>query len=121
MIVTKVGARRPADGSWVPAMSGQELTEAVHDDLRNLGLDTLDVVNLRVMGEGHGPSEDSLAEPLTTLAELKDQGLIRHFGLSNVTPTQLVEAQRIRDIVCVQNLYNLAHREDDAFIDDLAG
>ncbi|WP_392530047.1 aldo/keto reductase family oxidoreductase [Nostoc sp. C117] len=120
VIVTKVGARRPEDGSWVPAMSRQDLTEAIHDNLRNLGLDTIDVVNLRLMGDGHGPSEGSLAEPLTTLAELKEQGLIRHLGLSNVTPTQLTEAQTIAEIVCVQNQYNVAHREDDAFIDDLA-
>lgn len=120
VIVTKVGARRPEDGSWVPAMSRQDLTEAIHDNLRNLGLDTIDVVNLRLMGDGHGPSEGSLVEPLTTLAELKKQGLIRHLGLSNVTPTQLTEAQTITEIVCVQNQYNVAHREDDAFIDDLA-
>ena len=120
VIVTKVGARRPEDGSWVPAMSRQDLTEAIHDNLRNLGLDAIDVVNLRFMGDGHGPSKSSLAEPLTTLAELKQQGLIRHLGLSNVTPTQLAEAQTITEIVCVQNQYNVAHREDDAFIDDLA-
>ncbi|MBN3877771.1 MULTISPECIES: aldo/keto reductase family oxidoreductase [unclassified Nostoc] len=120
VIVTKVGARRPEDGSWVLAMSRQDLTEAIHDNLRNLGLDTIDVVNLRLMGDGHGPSEGSLVEPLTTLAELKKQGLIRHLGLSNVTPTQLAEAQTITQIVCVQNQYNVAHQEDDAFIDDLA-
>ncbi|MEH2085266.1 aldo/keto reductase family oxidoreductase [Nostoc sp.] len=120
VIVTKVGARRPEVGSWVPAMSRQDLTEAIHDNLRNLGLDTIDVVNLRLMGDGHGLSEGSLVEPLTTLAELKQQGLIRHLGLSNVTPTQLIEAQTITEIVCVQNQYNVAHREDDAFIDDLA-
>lgn len=120
VIVTKVGARRPEDGSWVPAMSRQDLTEAIHDNLRNLGLDTIDVVNLRLMGDGHGPSEGSLVEPLTTLAELKKQGLIRHLGLRNVTPIQLTEAQTITEIVCVQNQYNVAHREDDAFIDDLA-
>ena len=122
VIVTKVGARRPEDGSWVSAMSRQELTDAVHDNLRNLGLDTLDVVNLRLMGggRGHGPGEESLAEPLAVLAELKEQGLIRHLGLSNATPAQLAEAQRITEIVCVQNMYNLAHRDDDAFIDDLA-
>jgi pyridoxine 4-dehydrogenase len=117
-IVTKVGARRPEDGSWVPAMSRQELTEAVHDNLRNLGLDAIDVVNLRIMGDK--PSAGSLAEPLTVLAELKEQGLIRHLGLSNVTPKQLAEAQTITEIVCVQNEYNLAHRNDDAFIDQLA-
>ncbi len=122
VLVTKVGARRPEDGSWVPAMSPQELTAAVHDNLRNLGVDALEVVNLRMMGggAGHGPVEGSLAEPLTVLAELKAQGLIRHLGLSNVTSAQLAEAQTISEIVCVQNLYNLAHREDDALIDDLA-
>ena len=122
VLVTKVGARRPEDGSWVPAMSPQELTAAVHGNLRNLGVDALEVVNLRMMGggAGHGPVEGSLAEPLTALAELKAQGLIRHLGLSNVTPAQLAEAQTISEIVCVQNLYNLAHREDDALIDDLA-
>ena len=119
VIVTKVGARRPEDGSWVPAMSRQELTEAVHNNLRNLGIDAIDVVNLRMMGDIHRPSEDSLAEPLTVLAELKEQGLIRHLGLSNVTPKQLAEAQTITEIVCVQNEYNLAHRNDDAWIDQL--
>jgi pyridoxine 4-dehydrogenase len=118
VIVTKVGTRRPEDGSWVPAMSRQELTEAVHDNLRNLGVAAIDVVNLRMMSEK--PSEDSLAEPLTVLAELKEQGLIRHLGLSNVTPKQLAEAQTITEIVCVENEYNLAHRHDDAFIDQLA-
>jgi pyridoxine 4-dehydrogenase len=117
-IVTKVGARRPEDGSWVSAMSQQELTEAVHDNLRNLGVEAIDVVNLRLMSDK--PSAGSLAEPLATLAELKKQGLIRHLGLSNVTPTQLAEAQTITEIVCVQNEYNLAHRTDDAFIDRLA-
>ncbi|WGV28151.1 aldo/keto reductase family oxidoreductase [Halotia branconii] len=120
VIVTKVGARRPEDGSWIPAMSRQDLTEAIHDNLRNLGLDTIDVVNLRLMGDTQGVSEGSLVEPLTTLAELKKQGLIRHLGLSNVTPIQLAEAQKIAEIVCVQNQYNVAHRKDDAFIDDLA-
>ncbi len=120
VIVTKVGARRPDDGSWVPAMSRPELEGAVHDNLRNLGLDVLDVVNLRMMGESHGPSDVSLAEPLTVLAELQAQGLIRHLGLSNVTPAQLTEAQTITEIVCVQNMYNVAQREDDAFIGDLA-
>lgn len=119
VIVTKVGARRPEDGSWVPAMSRQDLTEAVHNNLRNLGIDAIDVVNLRMMGDIHRPSEDSLAEPLTVLAELKEQGLIRHLGLSNVTPKQLAEAQTITEIVCVQNEYNLAHRNDDAWIDQL--
>ena len=120
VIVTKVGARRPDDGSWIPAMSRAELEGAVHDNLRNLGLDALDVVNLRMMGESHGPSERSLAEPLTVLAELQAQGLIRHLGLSNVTQAQLKEAQGIAEIVCVQNMYNLAQREDDAFIAELA-
>jgi pyridoxine 4-dehydrogenase len=117
-IVTKVGARRPEDGSWVPAMSRQELTEAVHDNLRNLGVAAIDVVNLRMMSDK--PSEGSLAEPLTVLTELKEQGLIRHLGLSNVTPKQLAEAQTITEIVCVQNEYNLVRRDDDAFIDRLA-
>jgi pyridoxine 4-dehydrogenase len=119
VIVTKVGARRGEDKSWIHALSQQELTDAVHDNLRNLGLDALDVVNLRV-GEVMGPSEGSIEEPLTVLAELKRQGLIRHLGLSNVSPEQLAEAQTITEIVCVQNLYNLAHRNDDGFINDLA-
>jgi pyridoxine 4-dehydrogenase len=119
VIVTKVGARRPPDKSWVHALSRQELIDAVHDNLRNLGLDTLDVVNLRVGGV-MAPSEGSIAEPLTVLAELKRQGLIRHLGLSNVSPNQLAEAEAITEIVCVQNLYNLAHRHDDGFIADLA-
>lgn len=119
VIVTKVGARRPEDKSWVHALSRQELIDAVHDNLRNLGLDTLDVVNLRVGGI-MGPSEGSIEEPLTVLAELKQQGLIRHLGLSNVSPHQLAEAEAITEIVCVQNLYNVAHRHDDGFIDDLA-
>lgn len=121
VIVTKVGARRPEDGSWVPAMGRQELIDAVHDNLRNLGLEAMDVVNLRMMGSVHGPTEGSLAEPLAVLVELKEQGLIRHLGLSNVTPVQLAEAQTMTDIVGVQNMFNLAHREDDAFLDDLAG
>jgi pyridoxine 4-dehydrogenase len=119
VIVTKVGARRGEDKSWIHALSRQELIDGVHDNLRNLGLDTLDVVNLRVGGIT-GPTDGSIAAPLTVLAELKQQGLIRHLGLSNVNPAQLVEAQSISDIVCVQNLYNVAHRTDDAFIDDLA-
>jgi len=118
-IVTKVGARRLEDKSWVPALSRQDLIDGVHDNLRNLGLDTLDVVNLRVGGV-MGPSEGSIAEPLTVLAELKRQGLIRHLGLSNVSPAQLAEGQAITEIVCVQNLYNVTHRPDDGFIDDLA-
>jgi pyridoxine 4-dehydrogenase len=119
VIVTKVGARRPEDKSWVHALSRQELIDAVHENLRNLGLDTLDVVNLRVGGV-MGPSEGSIEEPLTVLAELKRQGLVRHLGLSNVSAGQLAEAQAITEIVCVQNLYNVAHRHDDGFIDDLA-
>jgi pyridoxine 4-dehydrogenase len=119
VMVTKVGARRPEDKSWVHALSRQELIDAVHDNLRNLGLDALDVVNLRVGGI-MGPSEGSIEEPLTALAELKRQGLIRHLGLSNVSPDQLAQGQAITDIVCVQNFYNVAHRQDDGFIDDLA-
>jgi pyridoxine 4-dehydrogenase len=118
VIVTKVGARRPEDKSWVHALSRQEPIDAVHDNLRNLGLDTLDVVNLRV-GAVMGPSEDSIEEPLTVLAELKHQGLIRHLGLSNVSPKQLAEAEAITEIVCVQNLYNIANGQDDGFVDDL--
>jgi pyridoxine 4-dehydrogenase len=119
VIVTKLGARRGADKSWIPALSRQELIDGVHDNLRNLSLNTLDVVNLRVGGMME-PSEGSIEEPLTVLAELKCEGLIRHIGLSNVTPEQLAEAQTITAIVCVQNFYNVAHRKDDAFIDDLA-
>ncbi len=119
VIVTKVGARRGADKSWIHALSRQELIDAVHDNLRNLGLEALDVVNLRVGGIA-APVEGSIAAPLSVLAELKQQGLIRHLGLSNVSPKQLAEAQTITDIVCIQNFYNVAHREDDAFIDDLA-
>jgi len=118
-IVTKVGARRGEDKSWLHALSRQGLIDAVHDNLRNLWLDKLDVVNLRVGGSME-PSEGSIEEPLTVLAELKGQGLIRHLGLSNVSPQQLAEAQRITQIVCVQNFYNVAHRTDDGFIDDLA-
>jgi pyridoxine 4-dehydrogenase len=118
VIVTKVGARRGKDKSWIHALARQELIDAVHDNLRNLGLETLDVVNLRVGGISE-PSHGSIAEPLTVLAELKTQGLIRHLGLSNVSPQQLAEAQKITEIVCVQNFYNLAHRNDDAFVDDL--
>jgi aryl-alcohol dehydrogenase-like predicted oxidoreductase len=120
VIVTKVGARRGEDKSWPHALSRQELVEAIHDNLRNLGLDKLDIVNLRVGGV-MGPSERSIEEPLTVLAELKSQGQIRHLGLSNVSPEQLAEGQRITEIVCVQNLYNVAHRDDDRFINDLAG
>src|SRR5229473_3730735 len=119
VIVTKVGARRGPDKSWLHALSRQELVDAVHDNLRNLGLDRLDVVNLRVGGMME-PSEGSIEEPLTALAELKRQGLIRHIGLSNVTPRQLQEAQKITEIVCIQNFYNVARRGDDVFIDVLA-
>ena len=119
VIVTKVGARRGEDKSWLHALSRQELIDAVHDNLRNLGLDKLDVVNLRVGGV-MAPSEGSIEEPLTVLAELKRQGLIRHVGLSNVSPEQLAEAQRVTEIVCVQNMYNVAHRNDGGFINDLA-
>jgi aryl-alcohol dehydrogenase-like predicted oxidoreductase len=119
VIVTKVGARRGADASWLPAISSQELTQAVHDNLRNLGLDVLEVVNYRNMGRVHGPAEGSIEAPLSALAELRQQGLVRHIGLSNVTPTQIAEGRRICEIVCVQNHYNLAHRADDALIDDL--
>jgi pyridoxine 4-dehydrogenase len=119
VIVTKVGARRGEDKSWIPDISRQGLIDSVHDNLRNLGLDRLNVVNLRVEGLA-APTEGSIAEPLTVLAELKKQGLIQHLGLSNVSPAQLAEAQQITDIVCVQNAYNVAHRNDDGFIDDLA-
>jgi pyridoxine 4-dehydrogenase len=119
VIVTKVGFRRGADKSWLHALSRQDLIDAVHDNLRNLGLDKLDVVNLRVGGV-EKPSEESIEEPLTVLAELKHQGLIRHLGLSNVTPRQLAQALKISEIVCIQNPYNIAHRDDDGFIDELA-
>src|SRR5262252_4741713 len=119
VIVTKVGARRGADKSWIHALSRQELIDAIHDNLRNLGLDKLDVVNLRV-GEVVKPSEGSIEEPLTVLAELQRQGLIRHLGLSNVTPRQFAEAQKISEIVCVQNFFNIAQRDDDAFVEELA-
>ena len=121
VIVTKVGARRGEDGSWRPAFSRQELTQAVHDNLRNLGLDVLDVVNLRAMFGVHGPAEGSIEAPLSVLSELRQQGLIRHIGLSNVMPAQIAEGRGICEIVCVQNHYNLVHRIDDAMIDDLAG
>jgi pyridoxine 4-dehydrogenase len=120
VIVTKVSARRGADGSWLPAMSPPELTAAVHDNLRNLGLDVLEVVNFRSMHGTEEPAEGSIEAPLTVLAELQRQGLIRHIGLSNVTAAQLAESRRICDIVCVQNMYNVAHRADDALIDTLA-
>jgi pyridoxine 4-dehydrogenase len=119
VIVTKLGARRGADKSWIHALSRQELIDGAHDNLRNLGLETLDVVNLRVGGVME-PSEESIEQPLTVLAELKRQGLIRHIGLSNITPKQFSEAQTITKIVCVQNFYNVAHRKGDGLIDDLA-
>jgi aryl-alcohol dehydrogenase-like predicted oxidoreductase len=120
VIVTKVGARRGSDGSWNPAFSAEELTSAVHDNLRNLALDVIDVVNLRFMFDVHGPAEGPIEAPLTVLAELQRRGLVRHIGLSNATAGQVAEGQTIADIVCVQNQYNLAHREDDALIDELA-
>jgi len=120
VIVTKIGATRGADASWNPAFSKEELTRAVHDNLRNLGLDVIEVVNLRAMFDVHGPAEGSLEEPLTVLADLQRQGLVKHVGLSNVTAKQIADGRRITDIVCVQNQYNLAHREDDALIDQLA-
>src|SRR5882672_1948951 len=119
VIVTKLGARRGADKSWLHALSRQELIDGVHDNLRNLGRDTLDIVNLRVGGVA-GPSDDSIEEPLTVLAELQRQGLIRHLGLSNVTPKQYAQGRTITEIVCVQNFYNIVHRDDDGFVDDLA-
>jgi len=121
VIVTKIGARRGLDGSWNPAFSAENLASAVHDNLRNLKVDALDVVNLRSMFSAHGPAEGSIEAPLTVLAELQRQGLVRHIGLSNVTRKQIEEGRAIADIVCVQNHYNLAHRKDDALIDGLAG
>ncbi|UNK41224.1 aldo/keto reductase family oxidoreductase [Luteimonas sp. S4-F44] len=119
-IVTKIGARRGDDASWLPAFSADALTQAVHDNLRNLGLDVLDVVNLRIMLSAHGPAEGSIEAPLAVLAELQRQGLVRHIGLSNVTATQVAQARGMVEVVCVQNLYNIAHRDDDALIDTLA-
>ncbi len=121
IIVTKIGTRRGADASWIPAFSREELTQAVHDNLRNLGVDVLDVVNLRAMFDVHHPAEGSLEAPLTALADLQRKGLVRHIGLSNVTPKQIADGRRICEIVCVQNYYNLAHRSDDALIETLAG
>jgi aryl-alcohol dehydrogenase-like predicted oxidoreductase len=121
VIITKIGARRGTDGAWLPAFSGEELIEAVHDNLRNLGLDVIDVVNFRSMFGVHAPAEGSIEAPLTVLAELQRKGLVRHIGLSHVTRAQIAEGRRICEIVCVQNHYNLAHRADDALIDDLAG
>lgn len=118
-IVTKIGARRGPDGSWIPAFSRDELTNAVHDNLRNLGIDAIGVVNLRAMFNPHHPAEGSLEQPLAVLADLQRQGLVRHIGLSHVTQTQITESRQICTIVCVQNHYNLAHRDDDALIDDL--
>lgn len=120
VIVTKVGARRGTDGSWNPAFSAVELTQAIHDNLRNLGVDAIDVVNLRAMFDRHRPVEGSLEAPLTVLADLQRRGLVRHIGLSHVTATQVSDGRRICEIVCVQNNYNLAHRDDDTLIDDLA-
>ncbi|MCR8960631.1 aldo/keto reductase family oxidoreductase [Variovorax sp. S2] len=120
VIVTKIGARRSDTGAWLPAFSPEELTQAVHDNLRNLGLDVLDVVNLRIMFDVHGPAEGSIEAPLAALAELQRQGLVRHIGLSNVTPAQVAEGRSICRVACVQNQYNLVHRNDDALIDDLA-
>ncbi|WP_192248342.1 aldo/keto reductase family oxidoreductase [Mesorhizobium silamurunense] len=120
VVVTKIGARRSSDASWLPAYSPEELTQAVHDNLKNLALDMIDVVNLRIMFDTHGPAEGSIEAPLTVLAELQSKGLVRHIGLSNVTRAQIAEGRRICEIVCVQNQYNLAHRQDDALIDELA-
>ncbi|WEM98132.1 aldo/keto reductase family oxidoreductase [Telluria mixta] len=120
VIVTKVSARRDAQGAWLPATSPKELRQAVHDNLRNLGLDVLEVVNFRSMLDVHGPAEGSLEEQVTTLAELREEGLIKHVGLSNVTMKQVEDARRIVPIACVQNMYNLVHRNDDAMIDALA-
>lgn len=119
-LVTKIGARRDAQGAWIPAMSPAELESAVHDNLGRLGLDTLPVVNLRIMGDGHGPSEGSIESPLRVLMRLQEAGLVQHIGLSNVTTAQIAEARGIADVVCIQNLYNLAHRGDDAMIHALA-
>jgi pyridoxine 4-dehydrogenase len=120
VIVTKVSARRDDQGAWLPATSPKELRQAVHDNLRNLGLDVLEVVNFRSMLDVHGPAEGSLEEQVTTLAELREEGLIKHVGLSNVTMKQVEEARRIVPIACVQNMYNLVHRNDDVMIDALA-
>jgi aryl-alcohol dehydrogenase-like predicted oxidoreductase len=120
VIVTKLGARRPADGSWKPAITPEALMEGVHDNLRHLGVEVLDIVNYRAMGSIHGPKEGSIGAQVEVLAGLQREGLIRHIGVSNVTASQVAEAQAITQIVCVQNNYNVAHREDDALIDDLA-
>ncbi|MGN8109845.1 aldo/keto reductase family oxidoreductase [Paraburkholderia sp. 22098] len=120
VIVTKLGAVRDSDGGWLPAQEPEDLERGIHDNLRNLGLDALEVVNMRMMGDVHAPSEGSVERQVTALAELQQRGLIRHIGLSNATPAQIAEAQRIVKIVCVQNHYNLVHRADDALIDELA-
>ena len=120
VIVTKVGASRGPNASWLPALEPEDIQRGVHDNLRNLGLDALEVVNMRIMGDIHAPSEGSIEKQVTALAELQRQGLVRHVGLSNVTPTQIKEAQRLTQIVCVQNHYNVVHREDDTLVDDLA-
>ena len=120
VIVTKIGARRGQDGSWLTAITREELIQAVHDNLRNLSLDVLDVVNFRSSFSVHGPAEGSIEEPIVVLAELQRQGLVRHIGLSNVTPTQIAEARRICEVVCVQNHYNVVHRADDSLLDQLA-
>jgi len=120
VIVTKLGAVRDSDGGWLPAQEPEDLERGIHDNLRNLGLDALEVVNMRMMGDVHAPSEGSVEKLITALAELQQRGLIRHIGLSNATPAQIAEAQRIVNIVCVQNHYNLVHRADDALIDELA-
>jgi aryl-alcohol dehydrogenase-like predicted oxidoreductase len=120
VIVTKLGAVRGEDGAWLPAMEPEDLRRGVHDNLRNLGLDVLDVVNVRIMGNIHSPAEGSIEKQVTALAELQREGLVRHIGLSNVTAAQIAEAQGIAEIVCVQNHYNLVHREDDTLIDELA-
>jgi pyridoxine 4-dehydrogenase len=120
VIVTKVGATRGSDGSWLPALEPEDIKRGVHDNLRNLGLDALEVVNMRIMGDIHAPTESSIEKQVTALAELKQQGLVRHIGLSNVTAAQIREAQRLTSIVCVQNYYNVVHREDDAVVDELA-
>ncbi|MGC2966707.1 aldo/keto reductase family oxidoreductase [Paraburkholderia aspalathi] len=120
VIVTKVGAVRGSDGSWLPALEPEDIERGVHDNLRNLGLDALDVVNMRIMGDVHAPSEGSIEKQVVALAELQQRGLVRHIGLSNATAAQVAEAQGIAEIVCVQNHYNLVHREDDALVDELA-
>jgi pyridoxine 4-dehydrogenase len=121
VIVTKVGAVRGNDGSWLPALEPEDIERGVHDNLRNLGVDALDVVNMRIMGSVHAPAEGSIEKQVVALAELQQRGLVRHIGLSNVTAAQVAEAQGIAEIVCVQNHYNLVHREDDALVDGLAG